>query len=256
MAPVLDDLRATRWWHDDWVADVVRATPITSARGMRAVATKLYWAALADQEAQNTASSGEQRLAERELAAEPPPRARTRCGCSATRTTRLAARTSTPIATSPPRGSCAITASRGCRWRPTSRRCSSFRPRDGGDYLQRPRFLAISEFGPGPHPPRGRPLPGQPRPGAALTQRQGHRRPPRPAAASPAATTTTVGPASTCARTAARNSARSWLGSRTAHHRLHAAPRADLQRRGGTPPGGFELRRPTGSASTAHAPAS
>ena len=37
--------------------------------------------------------------------------------------------------------------SRGCRWPPTSR--AGRRPQRDGDYLQRPRFLAISEFGPG-----------------------------------------------------------------------------------------------------------
>ena len=52
VAPMLDDLRATAWWHEDWVADVVRAAPrnLDSACGRW---RQLYWAALADQEAQN-----------------------------------------------------------------------------------------------------------------------------------------------------------------------------------------------------------
>ena len=47
VAPMLDDLRATAWWHEDWVADVVRAAPRTldDACGRW---RRLYWAALAD----------------------------------------------------------------------------------------------------------------------------------------------------------------------------------------------------------------
>ena len=46
------------------------------------------------------------------------------------------------------RASCPATPSRGCRWRRSSP--ASGAPSNGqGDYLQRPRFLAISEFGPG-----------------------------------------------------------------------------------------------------------
>lgn len=42
------------------------------------------------------------------------------------------------------------TAFRGCPWRPTyPPYVVRSGPRDGGDYIQRPRFLAIAEFGPG-----------------------------------------------------------------------------------------------------------
>ena len=50
--PMLPELRATAWWQDDWVADVVRAAPRTldeSCDRWR----RLYLAALADQDAQN-----------------------------------------------------------------------------------------------------------------------------------------------------------------------------------------------------------
>ena len=54
--------------------------------------------------------------------------------------------TSTATATSRARASCPATASRGCRCRRSSRRGAAAKGKD--EFLQRPRFLAISEFGP------------------------------------------------------------------------------------------------------------
>ena len=73
------------------------------------------------------------------------PRRRARSGCSP-RPRASTRATSTPTATSPPRGSCPATTSRACRSRPT---CPGRRRRKGRDeFVSRPRFLAISEFGP------------------------------------------------------------------------------------------------------------
>ena len=127
------------------------------------------------------------------------------------------------------------------------------RTRDGGDYLQRPRFLAISEFGPG-----------------ALIYHEGARyevnrvqlpmtaggtapsTPRTPTAASPAATTTTGASASTCARHCGAPLGAPAVRPAAAADRLHPPPRTDLQRRGGAPPGRLRAARPpTGSASTA-----
>ena len=76
------------------------------------------------------------------------PRREPRSTCCAARSTTSTRATSTPTATSPPRGSCPATRSRGCRW-PRSSPPSGAPATAQGDYVQRPRFLAISEFGPG-----------------------------------------------------------------------------------------------------------
>ncbi len=67
--------------------------------------------------------------------------------CSPTARQRYASPTSTATATSPARASCRATTSRACRCRPTSPAGAGARPSDD-EYLSRPRFLAISEFGP------------------------------------------------------------------------------------------------------------
>ena len=66
----------------------------------------------------------------------------------AARSTTSTKATSTPTATLPPKASCPATRSPGCRssaFIPADRRTTNGQ----GDYVQRPRFLAISEFGPG-----------------------------------------------------------------------------------------------------------
>ena len=150
VAPMLDDLRATAWWHDDWVADVVRAAPrnLDEACGRW---RQLYWAALADQEAQNrivleSNVSPNARLAAQTRRREAENQLRLlrneddQTGHSDFYTYRYFASEGFLPGYSFPRLPLAayIPAVRG-----------SFGPRDGGDYLQRPRFLAISEFGPG-----------------------------------------------------------------------------------------------------------
>ena len=148
--PMLDDLRATAWWHEDWVADVVRAAPRTlneSCDRWR----RLYLAALADQDAQNrivlesklsprarTAATARRREAENQLRL--LRNEDDDSGHSDFYSYRYFASEGFLPGYSFPRLPLAayIPAVRG-----------SVGPRDGGDYIQRPRFLAISEFGPG-----------------------------------------------------------------------------------------------------------
>ena len=148
--PMLGELCATAWWHDDWVADVIRAAPRTldeSCDRWR----RLYWAAVADQDAQNRI------VLESKLSARARQAATTRrreaenqlrllrneddeSGHSDFYTYRYFASEGFLPGYSFPRLPLAayIPAVRG-----------TVGTRDGGDYIQRPRFLAISEFGPG-----------------------------------------------------------------------------------------------------------
>lgn len=148
--PMLGDLRATAWWHEDWVDDVVRCAPRTlndSCERWR----RLYWAALADQEVQNRivleshlsprarlAATARRREAENQLRL--LRNEDDESGHSDFYTYRYFASEGFLPGYSFPRLPLAayIPAVRGTTG-----------PRDGGDYLQRPRFLAISEFGPG-----------------------------------------------------------------------------------------------------------
>ena len=148
--PMLDDLRATAWWHENWVGDVVRAAPRAldeSCERWR----RLYRAALADQNVQNRivlesnlsprarlAATTRRREAENQLRLLRNEDDET--GHSDFYTYRYFASEGFLPGYSFPRLPLAayIPAVRGTTG-----------PRDGGDYLQRPRFLAISEFGPG-----------------------------------------------------------------------------------------------------------
>ena len=151
--------------------------------------------------------------------------------------------TSTPTATSPPRASCPATPSRGCRWPPTSRRAEAA-PEHDGDYLQRPRFLAISEFGPAPDLPRGRPLRGHPRPAAPRPGRdQRHGATPRtPGAARlrlpPPRRRSALDVCEHCGGDLGAHAVR----AAAAADRVHPPPRADQQRRGGAPQSGLRAR--------------
>ena len=111
----------------------------------------LYRAALAEQaraEQAGVLDHTPPRARPQQRRAPPPPRRETSSTCCATSDSEpVSPATSTPTATSPARASCPATPSRGCRWPPTSRRRRG--AHGDGDYLQRPRFLAISEFGPG-----------------------------------------------------------------------------------------------------------
>jgi len=148
--PMLPEFRATAWWQEDWVADVIRAAPRTlddSCDRWR----RLYLAALADQDAQNRI------VLESHLS----PRAR-----QAATTRRREAENQLRLLRNEDDESnhsdfytYRYFASEGflpgysfprlCRWPYIPAVRVTVGPRDGGDYIQRPRFLAISEFGPG-----------------------------------------------------------------------------------------------------------
>ncbi|WP_342372514.1 DEAD/DEAH box helicase [Propioniciclava soli] len=148
--PMLPELRATAWWQDDWVADVVRAAPRTldeSCDRWR----RLYLAALADQDAQNRivleshlsprarqAATTRRREAENQLRL--LRNEDDESGHSDFYTYRYFASEGFLPGYSFPRLPLAayIPAVRG-----------GVGSRDGGDYIQRPRCLAVSEFGPG-----------------------------------------------------------------------------------------------------------
>lgn len=148
--PMLPELSATAWWQEDWVADVVRAAPRTldeSCDRWR----RLYLAALADQDAQNRivleshlsprarkAATTRRREAENQLRL--LRNEDDESGHSDFYTYRYFASEGFLPGYSFPRLPLAayIPAVRG-----------TVGPRDGGDYIQRPRFLAVSEFGPG-----------------------------------------------------------------------------------------------------------
>ena len=148
--PMLPELQATAWWNESWVADVVAAAPRTLDEACERW-RRLYWAALADQDAQNrivleSHLSPRARLAATIRRREAENQLRLlrnedeEAGNSDFYTYRYFASEGFLPGYSFPRLPLAayIPAVRG-----------SAGTRDGGDYLQRPRFLAISEFGPG-----------------------------------------------------------------------------------------------------------
>ena len=142
--------------------------------------------------------------------------------------------TSTATATSPARGSCPATTSPGCR----CPRSSPARPAEGSDeFVSRPRFLAISEFGPRTivyH--EGVALRDQPGHPAAARRRDRLADRPRPSSAPPAATSTSALDAGDelCQRCGARLDGGRFFANLFRHaERLDHAARPDHLRRGG-----------------------
>lgn len=150
IAPLIEELQRTSWWHEDWPATVIVAAPDQFDRACDRW-RELYQAALDDQAEQNrivldgsvrkqarTAAEGRRREAEgqlRLLRNEDTDRTH-----SDFYTYRYFASEGFLPGYSFPR-------------LPLAAYIPGVRPtignRAGGDYLQRPRFLAISEFGPG-----------------------------------------------------------------------------------------------------------
>lgn len=150
IAPLIEDLRRTSWWHEDWPAAVIAAAPERFDRACDRW-RELYQAALDDQAEQNrivldgsvrkqarTAAESRRREAEgqlRLLRNEDTDRTH-----SDFYTYRYFASEGFLPGYSFPR-------------LPLAAYIPGVRPavgnQAGGDYLQRPRFLAISEFGPG-----------------------------------------------------------------------------------------------------------
>ncbi len=150
VAPMLEELRATAWWREDWVEDIVTKAPSNLDEACDRW-RKLYRAALADQATQNRIVLE----SSRSQAAHRAAQARRREAESQLRLLRneddesnhsdfytyryLASEGFLPGYSFPRLPLAAyIPAVRGA--------VGKF---DGGDYIQRPRFLAISEFGPG-----------------------------------------------------------------------------------------------------------
>lgn len=149
-APLLDELRSTTWFHDEWIEVKVRNAPEAFDRACDRWRS-LYRAALLDQAEQNkvvlsaTRSPGEKRAAEaRRREAENQLRLLRNEDSGQSHsdfyTYRYFASEGFLPGYSFPRLPLAA-------YIPAVRAGST--NRDGGDYLQRPRFLAISEFGPG-----------------------------------------------------------------------------------------------------------
>lgn len=150
IAPLRAELQETAWWHEDWAASVIRSAAAAFDDAC-ARWRDLYQAALSDQEEQNrvvldsSASAGARRAAEsrrreaesqlRLLRNEDSDR-----GHSDFYTYRYFASEGFLPGYSFPRLPLAA-------YIPGVRAAAG--GGDGGDYLQRPRFLAISEFGPG-----------------------------------------------------------------------------------------------------------
>lgn len=147
--PMLDELRGTSWWHDDWVESVVNRAPQELDRAC-ARWRSLYRAALREQEANNRiireashssreskAASGRRYEAEGQLRLLRNDDNQT--GHSDFYSYRYFASEGFLPGYSFPRLPLAA-------YIPGNRARNQ---KDGGDYIQRPRFLAVSEFGPG-----------------------------------------------------------------------------------------------------------
>jgi ATP-dependent helicase YprA (DUF1998 family) len=150
IAPFIDDLRQTSWWHDGWTAAIIGGAPKEFDKACNRW-RELYQAAMDDQAEQNRvildssvkpqarkAAEGRRREAEgqlRLLRNEDTDRTH-----SDFYTYRYFASEGFLPGYSFPRLPLAA-------YIPGVR--AGLNNRDGGEYLQRPRFLAISEFGPG-----------------------------------------------------------------------------------------------------------
>lgn len=148
--PLLAELQEVAWWHAGWVEDVIRATPESFDRACDRW-RELYRNALADQEEQNrlvldvnvtgaarNAAESRRRQAETQLRL--LRNEESDAGHSDFYSYRYFASEGFLPGYSFPRLPLAA-------YIPAVR--AGTNAYDGGDYLQRPRFLAISEFGPG-----------------------------------------------------------------------------------------------------------
>ncbi|MGJ6980684.1 DEAD/DEAH box helicase [Aestuariimicrobium soli] len=150
VAPMLDELRATAWWHENWIEDVIGAAPRTLDEACGRW-RNLYRAALQDRETQHRIA-GESKLSSSAVSA---AAARRREAENQLRLLRNQDDSSGHSDFYPYR----YFASEGflpgysfprlplAAYIPAVR--GGYADRDGGDYIQRPRFLAIAEFGPG-----------------------------------------------------------------------------------------------------------
>ncbi|MFE4984536.1 MULTISPECIES: protein kinase [unclassified Streptomyces] len=150
LAPLTADLAATTWWYDEWVEDRIERAPqrfdVAFDRWRQ-----LFRAAVIDQYEQN------KRVVDHTLSQGEQSRARTRRREAETQTNLLLNRSSDSKSVMSDFNPYRYLASEGFLPGYSFPRLplAAYIPRSGnrrnadGDYLQRPRFLAIREFGPG-----------------------------------------------------------------------------------------------------------
>ncbi|WP_225799131.1 protein kinase [Streptomyces sp. NK15101] len=150
LAPLAPDLAATTWWYDEWVEDRIERAPQRFDDAFDRW-RQLFRAAVIDQYEQN------KRVVDHTLSQGEQSRARTRRREAETQTNLLLNRSSDNKSVMSDFNPYRYLASEGFLPGYSFPRLplAAYIPRSGnrrnadGDYLQRPRFLAIREFGPG-----------------------------------------------------------------------------------------------------------
>ncbi|WP_435189630.1 protein kinase domain-containing protein [Streptomyces sp. bgisy126] len=150
LAPLTADLNATTWWYDEWVEDRIERAPRRFDESFDRW-RQLFRAAVIDQYEQN------KRVVDHTLSQGEQSRARTRRREAETQTNLLLNRSSDSKSVMSDFNPYRYLASEGFLPGYSFPRLplAAYIPRSGnrrnadGDYLQRPRFLAIREFGPG-----------------------------------------------------------------------------------------------------------
>ncbi|MGA5872400.1 protein kinase domain-containing protein [Streptomyces cinereoruber] len=150
LAPLMADLTATTWWYDEWIEDRIERAPQRFDESFDRW-RQLFRAAVIDQYEQN------KRVVDHTLSPGEQSRARTRRREAETQTNLLLNRSSDSKSVMSDFNPYRYLASEGFLPGYSFPRLplAAYIPRSGnrrnadGDYLQRPRFLAIREFGPG-----------------------------------------------------------------------------------------------------------
>ncbi|MEU3606002.1 protein kinase [Streptomyces sp. NPDC035033] len=150
LSPLMADLTATTWWYDEWIEDRIERAPHRFDESFDRW-RQLFRAAVIDQYEQN------KRVVDHTLSQGEQSRARTRRREAETQTNLLLNRSSDSKSVMSDFNPYRYLASEGFLPGYSFPRLplAAYIPRSGnrrnadGDYLQRPRFLAIREFGPG-----------------------------------------------------------------------------------------------------------
>ncbi|MEV0093685.1 protein kinase [Streptomyces sp. NPDC050738] len=150
LAPLIADFEATTWWYDEWIEDRIERAPETFDASFDRW-RQLFRAAVMDQYEQN------KRVVDHTLTSGEQIRARTRRREAETQTNLLLNRSTDSKSMMSDFNPYRYLASEGFLPGYSFPRLplAAYIPRSGnrrnadGDYLQRPRFLAIREFGPG-----------------------------------------------------------------------------------------------------------
>src|SRR5690606_27559311 len=150
LAPLIADFEATTWWYDEWIEDRIERAPAKFDAAFDRW-RDLFRAAVIDQYEQN------KRVVDHTLSPGEQSRARTRRREAETQTNLLLNRSTDSKSLTSDFNPYPYLASEGFLpgYRFPRLPLPPYIPRSGnrrhadGDYLQRPRFLAIREFGPG-----------------------------------------------------------------------------------------------------------